>query len=249
MTGRQLQPPGGNPPPTSTSIGGGATLQLEPLAQEICRQYAGEFADERERYGTAGSAWCVHDNQYLLSWAADSVNGYVDMHEQVGWLASVLEARKFPLARLARNLDLGAVVTRERVGGDAGERLSAVLDDAAAFVRSRASFLALGDYEQAAAAGDTVAAFNLGVLLTTKNPPDVSAARRWWEQAATAGHVDAAFNLGVLLHTRLEPPDLVGARYWYEQAAAAGHGDAATSLTGLLATWGSDRPARSPRSE
>ena len=117
-------------------------LQLEPLAREVCRQYAGEFPDESERYGTAGSAWCVHDNQHLLSWAADSVRGYLDMHQQVAWLASVLEARDFPLARLARNLDLAAAVTRRRVAGDAAAGLAAVLADAADFVRSRTTFLA-----------------------------------------------------------------------------------------------------------
>ena len=44
----------------------------------------------------------------------------------------------FPGSR--RNLDLGAAVTRQQVSGDAGERLTAVLGDAATFVRSRARF-------------------------------------------------------------------------------------------------------------
>lgn len=234
MSGRQTQPPGGNPPPESAPIGDGATLQLEPLAREICRRYADEFPDEGERYGTAGSAWCIHDNLYLLSWAADSVQGYVDMRQQVGWLASVLEARSFPLARLARNLDLAGTVTRDHVPGHLGEPLAAVLDDAAALVRSRSTFLALGDYQEAAAAGDTEAAFDLGVLLTKSDPPDLVGARHWWEQAATAGHAGAALNLGVLLHTQLHPADLNGARHWYEQAAKAGNADAAASLSGLL---------------
>lgn len=215
-------------------------MQLEPLAREVCRRYAEEFPDESERYGTAGSAWCIHDNQYLLSWAADSVQGLVDMRQQVGWLASVLEARDFPLARLARNLDLAAAVTRDRVAGHGGERLAAVLADAAAFVRSRSTFLALGDYQQAAAAGDTQAAFDLGVLLTRSNPPDLVGARHWWEQAATAGHAGAALSLGVLLHTQLDRPDLDGARRWYEQAAAAGHADAVTGLSVLLSELGPD---------
>jgi hypothetical protein len=141
VTGRRTQPPSGYPPPVSAELEDGVVLLLEPLAREICGQYAHEFPDEDERYGTAGVAWCIHDNQYLLSWAADSVQGYVDMHQQVAWLASVLEARKFPLARLARNLDLAADVARRRVADDAGHRLAAMLDDAAAFVRSRATFL------------------------------------------------------------------------------------------------------------
>jgi len=141
MTERRLQPPDGNPPPASVPIGDGATLQLEPLAREICRQYAREFPDEGERYGKAWRAWCIHDNQHVLSWAVDSLEGYVDMHHEVAWLARVLEARDFPLARLARSLDLAAGVTRRRVAGDPGQSLAAVLDDAAAFVRSRDTFL------------------------------------------------------------------------------------------------------------
>jgi len=145
MTGRPLQPPSGDPPPVSVPIGDRAMLQLAPLAREICRQYAREFPDEAERYGQAGKAWCIHDNQYLLYWAADSVHGYVDMHSQIAWLARVLESRAFPLARLARNLDLAAGVARSRVRGGSGESLAAVLDDAAAFVRSRHTFLDLED--------------------------------------------------------------------------------------------------------
>jgi hypothetical protein len=141
MTERRLQPPDGNPPPASVPIGDGATLQLEPLAREICRQYAREFPDEGERYGKAGRASCIHDNQHVLSWAVDSLQGYIDMHTEVAWLARVLEARDFPLARFARSLDLAAGVIRRRVTGDPGKRLAAVLDEAAAFVRSRNTFL------------------------------------------------------------------------------------------------------------
>jgi hypothetical protein len=146
VSDHRLEPPGGFPPPTSASIGDGATLQLQPLAREVCRQYAVEFPDEGQRYGPAGTAWCVHDNLYLLSWAADSVQGYVDMHQQVAWLAAVLEARSFPLARLARDLELAATVARLQVDGGAGEPMAAVLDDAAALVRSRATFLEPKDH-------------------------------------------------------------------------------------------------------
>lgn len=198
MTARQTQPPGGTPPPTEATTGDGTTVQLEPLAREICGRYSAEFPDERGRYGAAGSAWCVHDNLYLLSWASDSVHGLVDMHQQVGWLASVLEARAFPLARLARDLELGATVVRSQVTGDAGDQVAAVLDDAAAFVRSRRSFLALEDYAQAAAAGDSAAAYNLGVLLSKQDPPDLVGARHWFGVAAAAGHADAAADLDAL---------------------------------------------------
>jgi hypothetical protein len=142
MTDDGLRPPGGQSPPTSVSIGGGATINLKLLAQEICRRYQLEFPDEKGRYGNVGNDWCVHDNQHLLHWGAESVDGFVDMHQEVAWLARVLEARNFPLARLARDLDLAADVTAERVEAVSGKELSAVLLEAAAFVRSRSTFLA-----------------------------------------------------------------------------------------------------------
>jgi hypothetical protein len=140
VTDSQLRPPSGESPPTTVSIGEGGRFQLKPLAKEICRRYQVEFPDEQGRYGDAGKAWCVHDNQYLLHWAAESLDGFVDLHREVDWLAGVLESRNFPLARLARNLELAADVAGERVAGGAGAALSAVLVEAAAFVRSRATF-------------------------------------------------------------------------------------------------------------
>ena len=35
-----------------------------------------EHPDEQERYGKAGMAWCIHDNQHILNWAALESNGY-----------------------------------------------------------------------------------------------------------------------------------------------------------------------------
>ena len=138
----RLRPPTGHEPPTSLFFGeDGETLDAFPLAEEISQRYQVEFPDERERYGDAGRAWCVHDNLYLLSWAAESVNGYDDMQREVSWLAGVLESRGFPLTRLARDLDIGADVVRQRVPGVTGDRLSTVFEDSAAFVRSRATFL------------------------------------------------------------------------------------------------------------
>jgi hypothetical protein len=116
-------------------------LDLQELAREICSHYRLEFPDERERFGDVGQAWCVHDNQYVLDWGIEALSGYVDMRDEISWLASVLEARDFPLDRLARNLDIGADVVRTRVAGEPGERLARVLADAAAFVRSRDTFL------------------------------------------------------------------------------------------------------------
>jgi hypothetical protein len=136
-----VEPPGGDAPPTSAWLGDDEPLDLIDLAREICRRYREEFPDEEARYGPAGAAWCVHDNQWLLSWAAESVAGYLDMDHEVGWLASVLEARGFPLERLCRDLEIGADVVLKQVKGAPGEQLAGVLVEAAAFVRSRDTFL------------------------------------------------------------------------------------------------------------
>jgi hypothetical protein len=142
MTRRRLEPPGGDAPPTAAWVGNEEEpLDLPALARAICRRYRREFPDEETRYGEAGNAWCVHDNQYLLNWAAEAVSGYVDMLNEVTWLAAVLEARDFPLARLARNLEIGAEVVLDDVGGSSGRQLADVLAEAAAFVRSRKTFL------------------------------------------------------------------------------------------------------------
>ena len=140
MTNR-LEPPGGEPPPASVTLGDGQPLDLAALAEEICRRYRAEFPDEEGRYGEVGTAWCVHDNQYLLHWAAEAAEGYVDMRREVAWLGSVLEARAFPLQRLARDLEIGAEVVQERLSPGQAEPLAEVLVDTAAFVRSRGSFL------------------------------------------------------------------------------------------------------------
>ncbi|MDP8907547.1 MAG: hypothetical protein M3N47_00195 [Chloroflexota bacterium] len=111
------------------------------LASEICRRYLVAYPDDVQRYGDVATAWCIHDNQYLLFWAAESMNGYVNMKQEVAWLASVLEARHFPIDRLARNLDLGAAVVVDELNGTPGKRLAKVLTGAAEFVRSRDTFL------------------------------------------------------------------------------------------------------------
>lgn len=85
-------------------------------ARAICRRYHAEFPDEEERYGDAGRAWCVHDNQYLLAWAfQDARDGTVDVTAQARWLAGVLEARGFPVERLARDLEIASDVVRTHV--------------------------------------------------------------------------------------------------------------------------------------
>jgi hypothetical protein len=132
-------PPSGQPPPRAAELADGTALDLEALAAEVCARYRAEYPDEEERYGPAGELWCRHDNQHLLNWAALHTRRYVVLDEQVAWLAKVLEAREFPLDRLARDLDIGAEVVRARVpsGGPMAEALSA----AAAMVRARPTFL------------------------------------------------------------------------------------------------------------
>jgi hypothetical protein len=133
-------PPSGHRPPAEAALEGGEPLDLAALAHEICRRYRDEFPDEQERYGDAGDAWCVHDNQHILNWAVGARNGFVDLERELAWLARVLEARDFPLDRLARNLEIGAAVVEERLEGD--ERaLAGDLASAAGFIRSRDSFL------------------------------------------------------------------------------------------------------------
>jgi hypothetical protein len=142
VTGRRPAPPSGFLPPDAASLGDGPPVPLAPLAQEICRRYRCEFPDEQERYGEAGLAWCVHDNQHLLSWAAGAVRGLIDMHAEVAWLGKVLESRDFPLGRLARNLQIGAEVVLEQEELPRRQELSDVLAGAAEHVLSRDTFLA-----------------------------------------------------------------------------------------------------------
>lgn len=117
MTRGVARRPSGHPPPTHATAAGGATIALRPLAEAICRRYWEEFPDEQTRYGDAGLAWCLHDNQHVLNWAFLEQRGFVDLDEQVAWLARVLEARDFPIARLARSLELAA----DAVEGELGE--------------------------------------------------------------------------------------------------------------------------------
>jgi hypothetical protein len=107
---RPASPGGGTPSPQEASLPGGESLLLAPLAVEICRRYREEFPDEAERYGEAGVAWCVHDTQYMLFWAALDLAQEGVLAAKLTWLARVLEARDFPLDRLVRDLELAAEV-------------------------------------------------------------------------------------------------------------------------------------------
>jgi hypothetical protein len=62
-------------------------------------------------------------------------NGHDGFERQLAWLAGVLEARDFPLERLARNLEIAAAVVRS---SDACRlKPPVVLEEGARFVRSR----------------------------------------------------------------------------------------------------------------
>lgn len=139
---RRVAPPSGMvaPQDVPSPAGDGATLDLVALARAVCARYYAEFDDEDERYGEAGRLWCLHDNQHLLNWAALDAAGTMILADQVAWLARVLEARGFPLDRLARDLDLGAAVVRDELGPPA-EPMAAALDGAAAMIRERGTFL------------------------------------------------------------------------------------------------------------
>lgn len=126
-------------PPVEATTPDGAQLDLRALAQAACRAYQAEYPDEQQRYGSAGLLWCVHDNQHLLNWAALSLAKWVDFEEKLAWLARVLEARTFPLPRLARNLELLSATVRD-VHPEQVE-LTEVLRNGAVFVGAHGSFL------------------------------------------------------------------------------------------------------------
>lgn len=125
MSDRYLAPPGGMPPPTVARLPGGREVELAEPAAEITRRYGAEFPEEVERYGRNWAAWCRHDNQHILDWAAGDVAGLADLAAQLGWLHSVLSSRGYPAARLARDVAIAGEVMAERGEADIAERLAA----------------------------------------------------------------------------------------------------------------------------
>ena len=134
---RRPAPPGGWPPPPEARLGG-VPVDLNGLARVVSDRYFGAYPDDLERYGELAREWEIHDTQHLLNWAIGDVEGFVDLEQQVAWLAGVLEARDFPLEHLAGNLDLAAAVVDEQL---ASAPVAVRLRDAAALVRGRESFL------------------------------------------------------------------------------------------------------------
>lgn len=113
---KRLARPSGELPPAYATLLDGSKLALPPLAAQATAHYVEAFPDEDERYTPEWREWCTHDNQHVLRWAIDAQRGLVDLWEQISWLARVLDARDYPLDRLARSLELAADVLDEHVG-------------------------------------------------------------------------------------------------------------------------------------
>ncbi len=96
----------------------GEVLHLSEIAHEISRRFFEEHREEATRYGDAGFAWCVHDNQWLLGWAVgDFEIGHGYFVENVRWLARVLAARDYAPERLVRDLEIASEVVGDATGG------------------------------------------------------------------------------------------------------------------------------------
>jgi hypothetical protein len=129
---RYPEPPSGWPPPVSSRAPNGREIDLVSVAGRACQSFIAEFPDYETRYGPAGLPWCLHDNQHILNWAILSLDGSVDFEHELAWLARVLEARGFPLVRLARDLDLLAGAVREEYPDQA--EVAERLDSGSAFL-------------------------------------------------------------------------------------------------------------------
>ena len=121
---RTVMPSGAAPPEEA------AGLDLRAMADRVTDRYGTEFPDEDERYDPAvWRAWCRHDTQYLLQWAVLDVEQTTSLDTQVAWLAGILDARGFPLDRLARTLELAGDEADAEQRTDVGERLRAAAQE------------------------------------------------------------------------------------------------------------------------
>jgi hypothetical protein len=110
---RRTEPPSGTNPPARVDLGGGDVVLLEPLAERLCDLYFAIYPDDLERYDEGvAEAWALEDARA----------GLVDVVEQVKWLGRVLEARSFPVERLARHVELVAAVIDASIEGEVGQR-------------------------------------------------------------------------------------------------------------------------------
>ena len=119
--------PSGGAAPEVAELPGGERLELAAPAREIASRHRAEFLDEEERYGDRGLEWCAYDNQWILAWAAGDAAGFENLGRQLEWLAGVLDARGYPVERLARDLEIAAEVVAP---------LRAVLESGADTVRA-----------------------------------------------------------------------------------------------------------------
>jgi hypothetical protein len=133
------EPPSGWPPPVCSCAPDGREIDVVRVARRACLAFVAEFPEYATRYGSAAVPWCLHDNQHILNWAALSLQGSVEFEHELAWLARVLEAREFPLAWLARGVEILAGAFREEYPDqtEVAERL----DSGAAFLASRHTFL------------------------------------------------------------------------------------------------------------
>jgi hypothetical protein len=128
---RDVAPPSGQLPPADVTRADGSTLALRPIAECASDRHLETHAEELERYGPHARDWCVHDLQWLLLWAVQDADGLgVEFGAQVQWLASVLDARGYPLASLADALETLAGEAEEAASGASGR-----LRDGAVLVR------------------------------------------------------------------------------------------------------------------
>ena len=117
----RTEPPSGAKAPQSIELANGTTVDLGPLAQQLCQDYFELYPDDLDRYGPAGRAWCEHDSRYLLAWALEDARaGTIDCVEQVKWLGRVLAARSFPIKRLAAHVQLTATALQVPELGETG---------------------------------------------------------------------------------------------------------------------------------
>lgn len=112
----------------------GRRVNLAVLAELIADAYFARFPEDLERYGEAGRLWELHDTQHVLNWTMGDAAEYIDLEDQVRWLAQVLAARDFPVEHLAVNLELAADVVAQHVHG--GAFAARRLRDAAEVVRA-----------------------------------------------------------------------------------------------------------------
>ncbi|MCW2928890.1 MAG: hypothetical protein JWM86_2858 [Thermoleophilia bacterium] len=110
-TKRTLDRPSGSLPPVRTTLSDGTELDLVALAAEVSNRFFEQHPEDLGRYpeGVA-HAWCTHDNQHLIHWAAKDASGLQMFHRQLDWLSNVLSSRGYPLAHLADGLDIAADV-------------------------------------------------------------------------------------------------------------------------------------------